>query len=197
MASLIPRPTVITAAGNKPKLIEEFVGRVNSKTADVSVARMKSPEGWVEPKQTPEFDEYTLVLKGTLRVDFQEGSLDVKEGQAVVAPKDAWVRYGSPDPGGAEYVAVCLPAFSPATVHREGDPEVPETDEERKRKHIDMYKKLGRVFMWSGWVVAFVALALGSHLLNAFHKRTLELQARLNGLETATPHDLPPQSGNE
>ncbi len=121
MAKLIPSPTTIEAAGNKPKLIEEFVGRVNSSTGDVSVARMKSPGGWVEPGQTPDFDEYTIVLAGTLRVETKDGVLDVAAGQAVIAPKGEWVRYSSPDAGGAEYVAVCVPAFSPETVHRDED----------------------------------------------------------------------------
>ena len=119
MAKLIAKPTVITAAGNKPKLIEEFVGRVNSGTGQVSVARMKSPPGWVEPGQTPEFDEYTLVLAGCLRVETKGGTVDVKAGQAVHTPKGEWVRYSSPEAGGAEYVAVCVPAFSPDTVKRD------------------------------------------------------------------------------
>ncbi len=119
MAKLIPSPTTIEAAGNKPKLIEEFVGRVNSDTSGLSIARMKSPAGWVEPGQTPAFDEYTVVLAGTLRVETKDGVLDVAAGQAVVAPKGEWVRYSSPEEGGAEYVAVCLPAFSPETVNRD------------------------------------------------------------------------------
>jgi mannose-6-phosphate isomerase-like protein (cupin superfamily) len=119
MARLIERPTLVPAAGTRPKLIEEFVGRVNSATDALSVARMRSPEGWAEPGQTPEFDEYTLVLAGTLRVETRQGVLDVRAGQAVVAPKGEWVRYGSPLPGGAEYIAVCLPAFSIDTVHRD------------------------------------------------------------------------------
>ena len=118
MPTLIKRPTVIRAAGNKPKLIEEFIGRVNSKTSAVSIARMKSPEGWREPGQTPLFDEYTLVLKGALRVETKGKSYFVKAGQAIVAPKRQWVRYSSPKSGGAEYIAVCLPAFSPKTVRR-------------------------------------------------------------------------------
>lgn len=121
MPKLIEKPTVITAAGNKPKLIEEYIGRVNSGTTGVSIARMKSPSGWVEPGQTPEFDEYTVVLKGVLRVTTKSGDLDVKAGQAVIVPAREHVRYSSPDPEGAEYVAVCLPAFSMDTVHR--DPE--------------------------------------------------------------------------
>ena len=119
MATLIPRPAVVQAAGNKPKLIEEFVGRVNSRTDAVSIARMKSPPGWVEPGQTPEFDEYTLVLRGSLRVETRGVVLDVGAGQAVICPKGEWVRYASPGAEGAEYVAVCLPAFSPATVRRD------------------------------------------------------------------------------
>lgn len=119
MAKLIERPTVVEAAGNKPKHIAEYVGRVNTATGAVSVAQMKSPPGWVEPGQTPEFDEYTLVLRGTLRVESREGTLDVRAGQAVIAPRGEWVRYSTPDEG-AEYVAVCLPAFSPGTVHRDG-----------------------------------------------------------------------------
>ena len=119
MATLIPKPTVVEAAGNKPKLIEEFVGRVNSGTSSVSVARMKSPGGWVEPGQTPAFDEYTIVLRGTLRVETKAGVLDVRSGQAVIAPRGEWVRYSSPEAEGAEYVAICLPAFAPDTVHRD------------------------------------------------------------------------------
>jgi len=121
MATLIEKPTVVQAAGNKPKRIEEFVGRVNTGTAAASLARMRSPAGWVEPGQTPEFDEYTLVLRGTLRVETRSGTRDVQAGQAVVAPSGEWVRYSTPEEGGAEYVAVCVPAFSPDTVHR--DPE--------------------------------------------------------------------------
>jgi len=119
MPTLIQKPTVIEAAGNKPKRIEEYVGRVNSKTADVSVARMKSPSGWVEPGQTPDFDEYTVVLKGSLRVTSKQGVIDVAAGQAVITHKGEWVQYSTPGPEGAEYVAICLPAFSPGTVHRD------------------------------------------------------------------------------
>ena len=119
MATLIPSPAVIEAAGNKPKRIEELVGRVSSGTGAVSVARMVSPAGWVEPGQTPDFDEYTLVLRGTLRVETRGETIDVTAGQAVIAGKGEWVRYSSPFEGGAEYVAVCLPAFSPDTVHRD------------------------------------------------------------------------------
>jgi len=120
MAKLIARPTLVEAAGNKPKQIAEYVGRVNSATSAVSLAHMKSPSGWVEPGQTPEFDEYTLVLRGMLRVEGRGETIDVQAGQAVIAPAGEWVRYGSPGPEGAEYVAVCLPAFSPSTVHRDG-----------------------------------------------------------------------------
>lgn len=119
MAKRIESPTVIPAAGNKPKIIEEFIGRVNSGDAGVSIARMKSPEGWIEPVQTPEFVEYTVVLKGLLRVETREGTLDIEEGQAVVVDAGEWVRYSTPGSGGAEYVAVCVPAFSPDTVHRD------------------------------------------------------------------------------
>jgi mannose-6-phosphate isomerase-like protein (cupin superfamily) len=114
-------PTRIQAAGNKPKIIEEFIGRVNSGDTALSIARMRSPSGWVEPGQTPEFDEYTVVLSGMLRVEHRSGAVDVMAGQAVVAPAGEWVRYSTPGPEGAEYIAVCLPAFSPETVHR--DPE--------------------------------------------------------------------------
>jgi len=120
MLSLISASTVIQAAGNRPKVIEEYIGRVNSNTADVSIARMKSPSGWAEPGQTPEFDEYTVVLRGMLRVESKTGAIDVHAGQAVITRRGEWVRYSSPGAEGAEYVAVCLPAFSPETVHREG-----------------------------------------------------------------------------
>ena len=119
MARLIEKPTVVKSAGNKPKRIEEFVGLVNSGTPGASVARMTSPSGWVEPGQTPEFDEYTVVLRGLLRVTHRDGVLDVAAGQAVLARRGEWVQYGTPGPEGAEYVAVCLPAFSPETVHRD------------------------------------------------------------------------------
>jgi ethanolamine utilization protein EutQ len=118
MPTLIPHPTRIEASGSKPKVIEEYVGRVNSRNSGLSVAHMRSPEGWEEPGQTPEFDEYTLVLRGTLRVQHHAGLLDVEAGQAVVALRGEWVRYSTPLAGGAEYIAVCLPAFSPDTVHR-------------------------------------------------------------------------------
>jgi len=117
----IAAPARITAAGNKPKLIDEYVGRVNSDSAEISIALMHSPGGWVEPGQTPEFQEYTLVLKGMLRVEHDGGVIDVKAGQAIVAAPGERVRYSTPLDEGAEYIAVCLPAFSPATVHRDGD----------------------------------------------------------------------------
>lgn len=119
MARLIERPTRIAAHGEPPKTIEEYIGRVNSTTAACSIARMVSPPGWIEPAQTPEFDEYTVVLKGTLRVETKDGALDVNAGQAVIVAAGEWVRYSSPGSTGAEYIAVCLPAFSPQTVHRE------------------------------------------------------------------------------
>jgi ethanolamine utilization protein EutQ len=117
--TLIPQPTRIQSAGNKPKLIEEYVGRVNSKTSSASVARMRSPAGWIEPGQTPAFDEFTIVLRGMLRVEYKAGALDVAAGQAVIAHAGEWVRYSTPNQGGAEYIAVCLPAFSMETVHRD------------------------------------------------------------------------------
>jgi mannose-6-phosphate isomerase-like protein (cupin superfamily) len=120
MPKLIAAPTVVAAAGSKPKQIEEFTGRVNSGDARVSVAKMTSPSGWLEPGQRPEFEEITLVLKGMVRVEFDGGVLDVHAGQAVVTAPNEWVRYSTPGPDGAEYVAVCLPAFSPETVHRDG-----------------------------------------------------------------------------
>ena len=120
MPTLIEKPTRITAAGNKPKLIDEYVGRVNTGESAVSIAHMRSPAGWVEPGQTPDFDEYTLVLRGMLRVEHRGGSLDVSAGQAVLVKRGEWVRYSTPGGDGAEYVAVCLPAFSPQTVHRDG-----------------------------------------------------------------------------
>ena len=119
MLKVISSPTRIEAVGTPPKCIEEFIGRVNSQTAALSIARMVSPSGWSEPGQTPEFDEFTVVLRGMLRVEYDGGSLDVRAGQAVVAHPGEWIRYSSPEAGGAEYVAVCLPAFSPATVHRD------------------------------------------------------------------------------
>jgi ethanolamine utilization protein EutQ (cupin superfamily) len=119
MPTLIEKPTRIEAAGNKPKLIDEYIGRVNSGTGAVSVAHMRSPGGWQEPGQRPEFDEFTVVLRGLLRVEHEGGALDVSAGQAVIAHKGQWVRYSTPTEEGAEYIAVCLPAFSPETVHRD------------------------------------------------------------------------------
>ena len=119
MAVLIEKPTVVHAAGQPPKSIEEFIGRVNSGTAAVSIARMKSPSGWSEPGQTPEFDEYTVVLRGSLHVKLKDRQFDVGTGQAIIVKAGEWVQYGSPSPEGAEYIAVCLPAFSPEIVHRE------------------------------------------------------------------------------
>ena len=120
MPEHVTQPTRILAAGNLPKQIDEYVGRVSSKTTAVSVAHMRSPAGWVEPGQTPEFDEYTVVLKGMLRVKDAGGTIDVRAGQAVIARRGEWVQYSSPEREGAEYVAVCVPAFSPETVHRDG-----------------------------------------------------------------------------
>ena len=119
MPTFIPSPTQIESAGNKPKIIQEFIGHVNSQTAGVSVAKMRSPSGWVEPGQTPEFEEYTVVLKGTLRVEHQDGALDVTAGQGVITHLGEWVRYSTPGAEGAEYIAICLPAFSPEIVHRD------------------------------------------------------------------------------
>lgn len=119
MPTFIEKPTRIEAAGNKPKLIDEHVGRVNTGTEAVSVARMQSPGGWIEPGQRPEFDEYTVVLRGTLRVEHEGGTIDVAAGQAIITHKGEWVRYSTPGEEGAEYVAICLPAFSPSTVHRD------------------------------------------------------------------------------
>lgn len=124
MPQLIEQPTVIQAAGNKPKRIEEFIGRVNSGHDALSIARMVSPGGWVEPGQRPEFTEFTVVLRGLLHVEHEGGTLEVAAGQAIVTSPGEWVRYSTPDPDGAEYVAICLPAFSPATVHRDGDARV-------------------------------------------------------------------------
>ena len=122
MPTHIQAPSRITAAGNKPKLIDEYIGRVNSKTEVLSVAHMRSPGGWVEPGQTPEFEEFTVVLKGALRVEFEGGEMLVQAGQAVITHKGEWIRYSTPGDEGAEYIAVCLPAFAMNTVHR--DPEV-------------------------------------------------------------------------
>jgi mannose-6-phosphate isomerase-like protein (cupin superfamily) len=121
MPTHIPKPTRIEAAGNTPKIIEEHVGRVTTQTAGVSIAHMRSPGGWVEPGQTPEFDEYTVVLRGQLQVKHRDGTLVVHEGQGVIAHAGEWVQYSSPAEGGAEYIAVCIPAFSPDTVHRDGE----------------------------------------------------------------------------
>jgi ethanolamine utilization protein EutQ (cupin superfamily) len=119
MPTLLSQPSRVIAAGNKPKLIDEYVGRVNSGHESVSVAHMRSPGGWQEPGQTPEFDEFTVVLKGRLRVEHSGGSMDVAAGQAVIAHKGEWVRYSTPGAEGAEYIAVCLPAFAITTVHRD------------------------------------------------------------------------------
>ncbi len=119
MITVIQQPAIIQAAGNQPKKIEEFIGRVNSKTEAVSIARMTSPQGWIEPGQCPAFTEYTVVLKGTLRIATRREILDIHAGQAVIVPANEWVQYSTPHAGGAEYIAVCLPAFSPDTVHRD------------------------------------------------------------------------------
>ena len=118
---LVKRPSEIKACGTGPKVIQEFIGPVNSGTSDVSIARMKSAEGWEEPGQTPEFDENTVVLKGTLCVKTKEGSCEVRQGHAIIAKTGEWIQYSTPYEGGAEYIAVCLPAFTPATVHRDDD----------------------------------------------------------------------------
>ena len=119
MPTHVKQPGIIKAAGNKPKVIEEYIGRVNSNTSDVSIARMKSPQGWIEPGQKPEFDEYTVVLRGMLRVTTKSGVIDVRAGQAIITHKGEWVQYSTPEAEGAEYVAVCLPAFSMDSVHRD------------------------------------------------------------------------------
>lgn len=119
MAIHLQEPTVIQAAGQPPKTIEEYIGRANSATAEVSIARMKSPSGWSEPGQTPEFDEYTVVLRGSLHVKLKDREFEVLTGQAVIVKAGEWVQYGTPSPQGAEYIAVCLPAFSPGMVHRD------------------------------------------------------------------------------
>ena len=121
MPHLIAAPTVNQSAGNKPKRIEEFAGRVNSGHASVSVAKMTSPDGWIEPGQRPDFEEITVVLRGMIRVEHDAGVMDVRAGQAIVTQPGEWIRYSTPEPGGAEYVAICLPAFSPDTVHRDAD----------------------------------------------------------------------------
>ncbi len=121
MAIKIEGPTIIKASGTKPKLIEEFIGRVNSKTDEISIARMKSPDGWIEPGQTPEFNEYTIVLKGLLRVRTHDDIIDINEGEAFIAQAGEWVQYSTPNPEGAEYIAICCPGFSPTLVHRDGE----------------------------------------------------------------------------
>jgi mannose-6-phosphate isomerase-like protein (cupin superfamily) len=120
----IETPSRVAAAGTKPKLIDEYIGRVNSDTQGLSVAHMRSPGGWIEPGQTPDFDEYTVVLKGVLRVENKDGSFEVGAGQAVIAPKGEWVRYSTPEPEGAEYIAVCSPAFTLDAAHRDADSSV-------------------------------------------------------------------------
>ena len=117
--TLIDRPSRVTAAGNKPKLIDEYIGRVKSGTQALSIAHMRSPGGWVEPGQKPEFDEFTVVLRGVLRLEHAAGTMDIHAGQAVIASRGEWVRYSTPEAEGAEYIAVCLPAFSMETVHRD------------------------------------------------------------------------------
>jgi len=121
MPTKIVKPTRIEAAGNKPKLIDEFIGRVNSGTSAASIAHMRSPGGWQEPGQTPEFEEYTIVLRGMLRVEHRDGAIEVHPGEAIIAHPGEWIRYSTPGAEGAEYIAVCLPAFSPETVHRDSD----------------------------------------------------------------------------
>ena len=123
MPTLVATPTRIEAAGNKPKIIDEYIGRVNSRMEALSIAHMQSPAGWIEPGQIPEFEEFTVVLKGMLRVAYEGGHLDVRAGQAVIAHPGEWVQYSTPEEGGAEYIAVCLPAFSPYLVHRDDEPE--------------------------------------------------------------------------
>ncbi len=119
MVLKIGKPSIIKSAGNKPKIIEEYIGRVNSETSDLSIARMISPAGWKEPGQKPEFNEYTVVLKGVLRVRTKTQKLDIRAGEAVIIEANEWVQYSTPDDNGAEYIAVCLPAFSPDSVHRD------------------------------------------------------------------------------
>jgi mannose-6-phosphate isomerase-like protein (cupin superfamily) len=119
MPELIESPSIIEAAGNKPKIIREYIGRINSSTQKISIARMTSPAGWEEPGQTPEFDEYTLVLNGMLKVETKENIFNVNEGQAIITHAGEWIRYSTPEADGAEYIAICLPAFSPETVHRD------------------------------------------------------------------------------
>ena len=121
MPTLLSQPVRVQAAGNKPKLIDEYIGRVNSNNEAVSIAHMRSPGGWQEPGQKPEFEEFTVVLRGMLRVEHRDGSIEVRAGQAVIAHKGEWVRYSTPEPEGAQYIAVCLPAFSMETVHRDAE----------------------------------------------------------------------------
>lgn len=121
MPTIIPAPTIISSAGNKQKMIEEYVGKVNTKTSEVSVARMASPEGWEEPGQRPEFDEYTIVLKGALKVETKNDSFDITAGSAIITHKGEWIKYSTPYEEGAEYIAVCIPAFSPETVNRDDE----------------------------------------------------------------------------
>ena len=121
MAKVIDEPTIIQSAGNKPKLIREYIGRVNSATSEISIAHMSSPAGWKEPGQKPDFDEYTLVLHGLLQVETKDQILQLTAGKAILVARGEWVRYSTPAPGGAEYIAVCLPAFSPETVNRENE----------------------------------------------------------------------------
>src|SRR5437660_1314041 len=121
MPTMIQSPARVEAAGTPPKLIEEFVGRVCTRNEMLSIARMRSPQGWSEPGQRPEFDEYTVVLQGMLRVAYEGGTLEVRAGQGVITHPGEWVQYSTPDPGGAEYIAVCIPAFSPHTVHRDAE----------------------------------------------------------------------------
>src|SRR5262245_50645398 len=121
MPTFIPAPARIAAAGTKPKQIDEYIGRISSGTAGVSVAHMRSPAGWIEPGQTPEFDEFTIVLKGTLQVEYSQGVIDVGAGQAVIAHRGEWIRYSTPGAEGAEYIAVCVPAFSGETVRRDAE----------------------------------------------------------------------------
>jgi quercetin dioxygenase-like cupin family protein len=119
LPTIIEKPTRIEAAGNKPKLIDEYIGRINSADTQMSVAQMRSPEGWLEPGQRPEFREVTVVLKGMIRVEYEGGAAEIRAGGAIVCEAGEWIRYSTPEPGGAEYIAVCTPAFSPATVHRD------------------------------------------------------------------------------
>lgn len=121
MTKLINKPTIIKAAGNKEKIIKEFFGMLNSSTSEISIAKMESPEGWEEPGQIPEFDEYSVVLKGKLQVKTKENTFVIGQEQGILIPRNHWVQYSSPFEGGAEYIAICLPAFSPQTVHRDSE----------------------------------------------------------------------------